>query len=64
MSLVVVVNLALMSYLKENSYGTDLTKYSYITNINTSDPDKYQTYLNLGISAYVLMLVGFICGMV
>lgn len=63
MSLVVVVNLAFVSYLKENSAG-DNTYYSKITNINSSDPDKYKSYLDLAISAYVLMLVGFIAGMV
>lgn len=63
MSLVVVVNLAYVSYLKENSDGNN-TYYSKITNINSSDPDKYKSYLDLAISAYVLMLVGFIAGMV
>lgn len=63
MSLVVVVNLALVSYLKENDSG-DYTQFSFITNISTSDPDKYRNYLNLAISAFVLMLVGFLVGMV
>jgi hypothetical protein len=63
MSLVVVVNLAYVSYLKENSDG-DNTFFSFVTNINTSDTDKYKTFLNLSIAAYVLMLVGFLAGMV
>ncbi|CAD8181070.1 unnamed protein product [Paramecium octaurelia] len=63
MSLVVVVNLALVSYLKEND-GGDYTQFSYITNISTSDHDKYRNYLNLAIAAFVLMLVGFLVGMV
>lgn len=63
MSLVVVVNLALVSYLKEND-GGDYTQFSFITNISTADQDKYRTYLNLAISAFVLMLVGFLVGMI
>ncbi|CAD8098551.1 unnamed protein product [Paramecium sonneborni] len=63
MSLVVVVNLAMVSYLKEND-GGDYTQFSYITNISTTDQDKYRSYLDLAISAFVLMLTGFLVGMV
>ncbi|CAD8091953.1 unnamed protein product [Paramecium sonneborni] len=63
MSLVVICNLAFVSYLKENDdNNTQLT--ADITNIPTSDPEKYKTYLNLSIAAFCLMLVGFLVGMV
>ncbi|CAD8170636.1 unnamed protein product [Paramecium pentaurelia] len=63
MSLVVVCNLAYYSYLKEND-DNHIKGTSLITNIPTTDPDKYSSYLSLSIAAFCLMLVGFLIGMV
>ncbi|CAD8166946.1 unnamed protein product [Paramecium octaurelia] len=63
MSLVIVCNLAYYSYLKEND-DSHILITSLITNIPTTDPDKYSSYLSLSIAAFCLMLVGFLIGMV